>query len=156
MRSKRQTNEYEKGGPFLSHHSSLITHHFLTFVLHRLASLLKHLAIPNKSRARIGRQLKVLCQLETRGRTSFLTESTEHATRRVENEFVQYFLTSRFAGYHDLDVHRQHVYAIFGAGQRTEVAGDAERVMSFGIHVQTRRPVKTRRNVGTNFRILFR
>src|SRR5881397_2108361 len=114
------------------------------FVFHCLASLLEHLAVPDETRARIGRQLEILRQLKTVSWTSFLAERAEHATRSIEDEFVENFFATRFAGDHHLDVHRNDVDAIFRTRQRAKVAGDAERVVRLGIHVESRRTVKTR------------
>jgi len=107
----------------------------LARVLNRFPTLLEHLAIPDEARARVGGQFEVLCQLQTRRRTRFLAQSAEHAPRSVEDKFVEHFLAARLSGDDDLDVHRNHVDAIFGTRDRAEVAGDAERVMRVRIHV---------------------
>src|SRR5258705_5722522 len=123
----------------------LITHNCgSTCVLYRLASLFEHLAIPNKACARIGGQFEVLRQLQTRCRAGFLAECAKHATRGVEDKLVQHFLFAWLAGDDDLHIHRQDVDAILRTSDRTEVAGDAERVMGFGIHVETRSTMETR------------
>ena len=135
--------------------NDLKTRHQLRFVLHRLASLLEHLAVPDKAGARIGGQLKVLGQLETISWAGLLTESAEHAARRIEDELVENFFAPRLAGHDDLDIHGNDVDAIFGTGQRAKITGDAKRVVRFRIHVQPRRAVKTRRHVRANRRILL-
>src|SRR6266699_3301773 len=94
---------------------------FLPFVLNRFPALLEHLAVPDESRARISRQLKVLRQLQAVSRASFLAERAEHATRSVKDKLVENFLAARLAGDDDFDVHRNHVDAIFGTGQRAQV-----------------------------------
>ena len=97
----------------------------LAFVLDRLPALFKHFAVPDKAGARIGRQLKVLGQLEAVRRAGLLTEGAEHATRRIENEFIEDLLAARLAGHDDFDVHGNDVDAIFRTGQRAKVTGDA-------------------------------
>src|SRR6267143_3807467 len=89
----------------------------LRFVFHSLASLLKHLAVPDEARARISCQLKVLGQLQAVSRASFLAQRAEHATRSVEDKLVENFLAARLAGDDDFDVHRNHVDAIFETNQ---------------------------------------
>ena len=64
---------------------------FSTFVLNFLPALLKHLAIPNETSSRIGSEFKILRQLKTICRTGFLTERAEHASRSVEDKFVENF-----------------------------------------------------------------
>src|ERR1700687_5640663 len=126
-----------------------------SFVLHGFAALLEHLALPNKAGERVGGQLEILRQLETVSRTCLLTERAEHATRSIENEFVQHFLAARLARHHHLNVHGNNVDAIFRTGQRAKVTRDAERIVRLRIHVQTRRAMKARRYIGTNLWILF-
>src|SRR5207248_11112393 len=53
----------------------------------------------------------------------------EHTARSIEDKFVEHFLAARFARDSDFNIHRKHVNAIFRAGQRAQVAGNAERVM---------------------------
>src|SRR6266404_1120642 len=127
----------------------------LAFVLHRLASLLEHFAVPDKAGARIGGQLKVLRQLEAVRRAGLLTEGAEHTTRRIENELVENFLAARLARHDDFDVHGYDIYAIFRTGQRAKITGDTQRVVRFRVHVQPRGAVKSRRHVRTHRRILL-
>src|SRR6266850_373042 len=127
----------------------------LRLVFNCFPALLEHLAVPDKARARVGGQLEILRQLETVSRTGLLTERAEHAARSIENEFVQHFFAARLAGHHYLNVHGNNVDAIFRTGQRAKVTRDAERIVRLRIHVQTRRAMKARRYIGTNFWILF-
>src|SRR3954464_9901220 len=99
-------------------HSSFRVHHSSFRIFYRLASLLEHFAVPDKSRARVRRQLKVLRQLKTVSRTCFLTESAEHAARSIEDKLVQNFFAARFAGNHSFDVHRNYVDTIFRTSKR--------------------------------------
>src|SRR5215472_5341056 len=99
----------------------------LRSILDRLASLLQHLAIPDKAGAGIGRQLKVLRQLETGSRAGLLAKRAEHATRCVEDELIKHLLAARLAGHDDLDVHRNHVDAVLRTSQRAKIARDAKR-----------------------------
>src|SRR5687768_13807331 len=100
----------------------------LRLVLHGLSSLFEHLAIPDETSARIGSEFKILCQLKTVCRTGFLTQGAEHATRSVEDKFVEHLFATRFARDGDLDVHRQHVDTVFRTRERAQIACDAERV----------------------------
>src|SRR5258706_14649948 len=77
----------------------------LSFVLNCLPALLQHLAVPDKAGARIGGQLKVLSQFETISWAGLLTESAEHAARRIEDELVENFLAARLPGHADFHVH---------------------------------------------------
>src|SRR6266446_965623 len=97
----------------------------LRLVLNRFSSLLQHLAVPDKAGARIGGQLKVLSQFETISWAGLLTESAEHAARRIEDELVENFLAARLPGHDDFHVHGYDVDAIFGTGQRAQITGDA-------------------------------
>jgi hypothetical protein len=127
----------------------------LACVLHRLSPLLEHFAVPHKARARIGGELEVLRQLQTRSGTGFLAERAEHAARSIEDKLVEHFLLTRLARHDDLDVHRDYVDTVFRTGNRAKITGDTKRVVRFRIHVQARRAMKTRRHVGTDFRILL-
>src|SRR5438552_13368526 len=117
------------------------------FVFHCLAALLEHLAVPHESGARVRCQLEILRQLQAISRTCFLTQRAEHAARRIEDKFVKNLLAPRLAGDDDFDIHRNYVDAVFGTCERAEIACDAERVVRFGIHIQTRGAVKSRRHV---------
>src|SRR5262249_61448129 len=75
--------------------------YLLTGVLHRFPTLLQHLAIPDKASAGVGSQFKILRQLQTRGRTGLLAQRAEHATRSVEDEFIEHLLLARLAGNND-------------------------------------------------------
>ena len=87
-------------------------------VLNCLAALFEHFAVPDEASARVSCQFEILRQFQARRRTRFLTKSTEHAARRVEDKLVEHFLASWLAGNDDLDVHRKHVDAVFRAGDR--------------------------------------
>src|ERR1043165_6762044 len=137
---------------FIIPHSSFP---FLCFKLLRLAPLLQHLSVPDEAGARVGRQLELLRQLQAGRRAGFLAERAEHTARGVEDELVEDFLLARLAGDLDLDVHRDHVDAVFGAGERAEVAGDAQRLVRLRVHVQARRAVEARRDDGPHRRILL-
>src|SRR5204863_7340627 len=95
--------------PSVSTHRALLITHYLRFVFNRFPALFEHFPVPDKSGARIGRQFEILRQFQTISRTCFLAERTEHASRSVENEFVEDFLAARLAGDDDLDVQRNHV-----------------------------------------------
>src|SRR5919206_3053120 len=127
----------------------------LSFKLARLAPLLKHLAVPDEAGARVGRQFELLRQFKAGRRASLLAERAEHTARGVEDELVEDLLLARLAGDHHLDVHRDDIDAVLGAGQRAEVAGDAEALVRLRVHVQTRGAVEARRHLRTHLRVLL-
>jgi hypothetical protein len=118
----------------------------LAFVLHSLAALLEHLAVPDKAGTRIGGQFKVLRQLKTISWAGFLTESTEHTTRRVEDELIENFFVSLFVGNVSLYVLMDVVVCFFYS----------KLVVLFRINIQPPRAVETWRDVRANRRILLR
>src|SRR5215218_2491627 len=127
----------------------------LSFELARLAPLLKHLAVPDEAGARVGGELELLRQLQAGRGARLLAERAEHAARGVEDELVEHLLLARLAADRHLDVHRDDVDAVLGAGQRAEVAGDAQRLVRLRVHVQTRRAVEARRHLRPDGRVLL-
>src|SRR5439155_5521908 len=127
----------------------------LTLVLHRLAPLFEHLAIPDESGARVRCQLEVLRQLKAIRRTSFLTQSAKHAARSIEDELVENFFAARLTCNDNFDVHRDHVDAIFGTSKRAKITSDAKGLVGFRIHIEPRRSMKSRRDIRTNLRVLL-
>src|SRR5687767_5609242 len=127
----------------------------LSFELPRLAPLLKHLAVPDEAGARVGRQLELLRQLQAGRGARLLAERAEHAARGVEDELVEHLLLARLAADRHLDVHRDDVDAVLGARERAEVAGDAQRLVRLGVHVQPRRAVEARRDLRAHRRVLL-
>jgi len=85
-------------------------------------------------------------------RTGLLTESAEHAARRIEVNSSRTFFAARLAA-----TPPQHpwndVYQ-FRQAQRAKITSMAKRVVCFRIHVQSARR-ETRRHVGTHRRILL-
>jgi hypothetical protein len=100
-------------------------------VLRWSRSLLKHLSIPDSPFPCVARQLEVLRQFKGVHGTGILTEATEHAAREVVGKRRQVFAASLLvshACYHD---------QIFRAGQRAQIAGDAESFISVRIDVES-------------------
>ena len=99
----------------------------------RRGAFLEAVAVPDRAFARIGSHLEILSELEAVGRARILAEAAEHATRGVIRKISEH-LAARGVIAMPAD-HDQ----IFRAGQRAQVAGDAQRFARFRIHVQARR-----------------
>lgn len=106
--------------------------------------------IPDRTLARIGRHLKILRQFEAIGRAGILAKSAEHAARSVVGKISQNFPAGGVIAMpadHD---------QIFRAGQRAQVARNAQRLARLRIHVQSRRAAVPLRNHRPLQRILLR
>jgi len=106
---------------------------FLARVSRRRGAFFQAVPVPNRALARIGSHFEILSELEAVGRAGILAESAEHAARSVVSEVGQHLAACGVIAMpadHD---------QIFRAGQRAQIAGDAQRLARFRIHVQARR-----------------
>lgn len=104
----------------------------LLAILGRLRAFFESLAIPDPALARIAGQFEILSEFESVGGTSVFAKAAEHAAAQIISKVCKFLAASFFialAGDHD---------KVFGACQRTEIAGNAHRLVGIGIDVETR------------------
>ena len=92
---------------------------------------LKHLPVPDHPVPVVMRDLEVLSELQCVHWAGILTQSTEHAARKVVGEVRQLLL----AVFRPLPADHDQ---ILRAGQRTQVAGDAEGLAGLRVVVEAR------------------
>src|ERR1035438_6630281 len=119
-------------------------------LLGRLGTFFEHLAIPDGAFAGVAGQFEVLRQLERVHRASVFAQPAEHAAGCVVDEGRQLFalgLLVALAGDHD---------EVLRAGQRAQVAGNAQRLAVVRVDVEPRRAAIALADFGPLGRILLR
>ena len=106
-------------------------------------------AIPDGAFAAVLSHLEILSQFQAIGGASIFAEAAKHAARSVVGKGGENFAASGVVA------QPANNNQIFGAREGAKIAGDAQRLTGFGIHVQARRAAVTLGNHGAFLRILL-
>jgi hypothetical protein len=104
----------------------------LSGVMCRSGSNFQAVPIPDGTFTVVMSHLEILGQFETIRGASVLAQSAEHAARSVVSECGQNFSPCGVVP------QPSHHNQVFRAGQRTQIAGNAQRFARLRIHIQTR------------------
>jgi hypothetical protein len=102
----------------------------LSLVQRGLWTFFQRLAIPDPAFARIAGEFEILRQFESVGGTRIFAQPAEHAAAQVVGKVGEFFAASFFVAFAGDD------NQMLGTCQSAQVARNAHRLVSIGIHVQ--------------------